>query len=688
MTYQTHALRVAAAFLLAGTALACAAQPRASQLEQLRLAEDGRGADPQSLAPIFAALRPESEAVVLRAAIRAVGRLQRPAFVDSVAPFLTYVGRGMRIEAANAVAQSVQPGTDTVAVDKARGLLLQRLRATADDELGVVARSLGRIPHQSPAIGQQMAERIAETVSPHNGATRVCPRDVRRGASLDTMHAGHMFGALHGIYAVARRSRGLGCEAATLARGALGYRMAATGDTAAWVRELAMLALQAGNHADSAVVHGAARDPDPRVRRLALRVTRETPSAVAVRAATTGLSDSAARVRIDAVRALLVVRSPEGCALAQRAMRDASAHVRAEAVDALASACEAPVSTPVLDSLVRLLPGDTVSATGSWHTAARALVALARTAPNSATPHFAHFRVHPVWQVRAALAAAARATGDSAVLLDLLQDRDANVREETITLLAQLAPALRERAARAGLAANEYQVVLAGAQAAKDVPGIELATLLAALERLTARREETSRDPRNELMDRIAENQIRATEQQLQPYFSDFDPLIARRAGELAERWGLGQRLLRRPLTPRQEALGDERDLELRITLSPASGGSTFRVRLFNGEAPSTVARITRLARAGYYNGRTFHRVVPNFVIQGGSPDANEYVGDGPFMRDELGLRAHSRGTLGISTRGRDTGDAQIFVNLVDNFRLDHDYTVFGEVVEGMDVVD
>jgi cyclophilin family peptidyl-prolyl cis-trans isomerase len=57
-------------------------------------------------------------------------------------------------------------------------------------------------------------------------------------------------------------------------------------------------------------------------------------------------------------------------------------------------------------------------------------------------------------------------------------------------------------------------------------------------------------------------------------------------------------------------------------------------------------------------------------------------------MRDELGLRSHRRGTLGISTRGRDTGDAQIFVNLVDNPRLDHRYTVFAKVVSGIDVVE
>jgi cyclophilin family peptidyl-prolyl cis-trans isomerase len=57
-------------------------------------------------------------------------------------------------------------------------------------------------------------------------------------------------------------------------------------------------------------------------------------------------------------------------------------------------------------------------------------------------------------------------------------------------------------------------------------------------------------------------------------------------------------------------------------------------------------------------------------------------------MRDEVGLRTHSRGTLGISTRGRDTGDAQIFINLVDNPRLDHNYTVFADVTAGLDVVD
>ena len=99
-------------------------------------------------------------------------------------------------------------------------------------------------------------------------------------------------------------------------------------------------------------------------------------------------------------------------------------------------------------------------------------------------------------------------------------------------------------------------------------------------------------------------------------------------------------------------------------------------------------ARILQLVRAGYYDGGNWHRVEPDFVIQGGGPGTNEYVGYDRYLRDELGTIAHPRGTVGMSTRGHDTGDAQWFINLKDNPRLVRDYTVFAEVVEGMDVVD
>ena len=113
-----------------------------------------------------------------------------------------------------------------------------------------------------------------------------------------------------------------------------------------------------------------------------------------------------------------------------------------------------------------------------------------------------------------------------------------------------------------------------------------------------------------------------------------------------------------------------------------------FEFALFTSEAPITVLRFVALAESGYYSGLTFHRVVPNFVVQGGSPAANEYVGAADFMRDEVGLWPHVRGAVGISTRGRDTGDAQFFVDLVDNPRFDHEYTVFGQLLNGIEIVD
>jgi cyclophilin family peptidyl-prolyl cis-trans isomerase len=117
-------------------------------------------------------------------------------------------------------------------------------------------------------------------------------------------------------------------------------------------------------------------------------------------------------------------------------------------------------------------------------------------------------------------------------------------------------------------------------------------------------------------------------------------------------------------------------------------GGGEVVLRLRPYDAPTNTDRFVRLAANGYFDGLTFHRVVPNFAVQGGSPGANEYWGDGPFTRDELTVAPHRRGTMGVSTRGRDTGDGQIFVNLVDNWRLDHNYTIFADVVEGMDVID
>ena len=122
------------------------------------------------------------------------------------------------------------------------------------------------------------------------------------------------------------------------------------------------------------------------------------------------------------------------------------------------------------------------------------------------------------------------------------------------------------------------------------------------------------------------------------------------------------------------------RDLDRQCVTVSLSSGPSFQMVMYPRAAPITVDRFLKLVSVDhYYDGMAIHRVVPNFVIQGGGPGANEYSGHQTYMRDEIEAR-NMRGTVGLSTRGRNTADAQFFINLVDNPRLDGDYTVFARV--------
>jgi cyclophilin family peptidyl-prolyl cis-trans isomerase len=283
---------------------------------------------------------------------------------------------------------------------------------------------------------------------------------------------------------------------------------------------------------------------------------------------------------------------------------------------------------------------------------------------------------------------------DGAALIALAHSSDDNVRAAAITALSRTTGHTDDTVFTSALAAHGYQVVLAAANALRGSPdgGRAVPALLAALDRLTAERRENSRDERMAILARLTEFATAADASRLRAYTTDFDTTVATKTAAMLTTW-TGATVVphARPLPIHPEPLARifrMRGMRLRITMAPSSGGGTILIDLFATDAPATIARITRLARAHYYDGLSFHRYVPNFVVQGGSPGANEQVGDAQFMRDELGGHSHLRGTVGISTRGHDTGDAQFFINLADNRRLDHDYTVFGEVVSGMDVVD
>jgi peptidyl-prolyl cis-trans isomerase B (cyclophilin B) len=118
----------------------------------------------------------------------------------------------------------------------------------------------------------------------------------------------------------------------------------------------------------------------------------------------------------------------------------------------------------------------------------------------------------------------------------------------------------------------------------------------------------------------------------------------------------------------------------------------TMSVDLFEKDAPKTVANFVKLSKDGYYNGLNFHRVLPNFVIQGGCPDGTGAGGPGYSIDCELDgdNQHHDRGVLSMAHAGRNTGGSQFFVcHSRDNTaHLDRNHTCFGKVVEGVDIVD
>ncbi|MBK6641569.1 MAG: peptidylprolyl isomerase [Bacteroidia bacterium] len=118
----------------------------------------------------------------------------------------------------------------------------------------------------------------------------------------------------------------------------------------------------------------------------------------------------------------------------------------------------------------------------------------------------------------------------------------------------------------------------------------------------------------------------------------------------------------------------------------------TMEVEFYDKDAPKTVANFVKLAKAGYYNGLKFHRVIPDFVIQGGCPKGDGTGGPGYKIDCELDgdNQYHDRGVLSMAHAGRNTGGSQFFVchSRKNTAHLDRNHTCFGKVVDGLEVID
>ncbi len=670
------------------------AQPHALSREALILAADRRLFSPcetgthgddhlerRDLALLDQALA-SNNADFRRIAVQGLGRMVAPSLVDRILPLVDDAAPPVRMAAVHGVAQALsglrsdlrpEEAPAPAAIRAARERLQARFDKETDDEVaGVILASVGRMRHAEADL--QMVE-----------------------AWLTDNAAGapdRLVGAAMGLEAFARRNprRPLAEPArqrlrdiASLGRTATGER----GEMLARLRRMAMTALQVARDTDITTQLEATVDPDWQVRRIAVQmmnaaIQQVRPAVLAL------LKDPQMHVRIEAIRSFARgLQTINDCAPIVTMVGDTAPLVAMQAMDSLTTGCrDLPGIVAAVAAEADKLPG--ASAT-TWHRPARALTTLARLAPDDARKRLGAAQSHAVWQVRATAATAAGVLNDAPVAVALAKDATANVRTAAIDALARMKSPDVAGAAIAALPDRDHQVVRAAARALQGSTNPAAAdALFAALRRLTAGGSDTSRDPRVAIVDRLAELLGAARVGELAEWTADWDTAVraaAIRAFTAAKvEVPTRPRQYRYPLQPSLEELRTALQTKT-ATIEMASGG-TLTLTLLADEAPMTLARFVTLARAGRYDGLTFHRVVPNFVVQGLSPGANEYVGDDRFMRDEVGLQSHVRGAVGISTRGYDTGDAQIFFDLVDVPRLDHEYTVFARITAGIEHLD
>ncbi|MGH7583730.1 MAG: peptidylprolyl isomerase [Gemmatimonadales bacterium] len=643
--------------------------PDTGALQRLLVAEDARGTGADGIKPLLEGLR-SRDTLLRQVAVRGLGRLERPELATRLDAALDDAVPSVREAAAVAVAQSVSTVTRRSA---------DSLRHAADDAGAELEAHLAL--ERDPAVRDALAESLGRI--PFSDSTRASGAE---HAVLAAAGNAFTFGVFRGLYHLAIAGTRDSASTTLLRSAAIHVRDPA-------IRRVAILALTPRGGLDAATVLGASRDRDDQVRRLALAgigaLARRARRTVVRRA----MHDPSVIVRVASVAAAHPPHVHGPCAPIIPLLRDRSDDVALTAIDALGAGCDDSAAvTTALVAIVTHPPASPIP-DHAWQRRSHALAALARIDSAGAAPWIAREETatrpgQRVWAARAA--ANAR---DPATLLFLAAAADHNVVEAAIDGLASLDRRRYDSVFVAALQSDGNQVVLAAAtHLAGTRDSAALPALLDAFDRLSALRSENNHDPRAAVLQRIGELGGTRDATRLTPHLADFDTTIARSVAAIDSRWTRSAVAPRPdPLPIRPEPLAATllaAPITLRVTMAKSSGGGSFVVRLFNRDAPATAARIVRLVREHYYDGHVFQRVEPDFVVQGGGPDASEYVGDSTFMRDELTARSNLRGTLGVSTRGRDTGDAQWFINLVDNTRLDHEYTVFGEIVAGRAVAE
>lgn len=420
-------------------------------------------------------------------------------------------------------------------------------------------------------------------------------------------------------------------------------------------------------------------DPDPEVRWRAVYAFSRWPEPRAEAALRRAQSDADWRARLFAARGLAKLKlAPDAALLADPDLRvraeaiagfgaaelsrrlpasvfaDPSAHARAAAADAAAASNDRD-RVPLLRKMAE---SDGPLARG------RALLALAKLAGVAEAATLERGRRDPHWWIRARAVEASAALPDGgAILRAALADPDPRVASAALETLA--ASTASFSAAELGAAlegATELEVIGTAADAAGARPSEELVEpLFSVLRRSGAGVPAEIRDGLRAALKKHAE------------------AFPGRRASILA---GLAaQPAPRDPPRVFPRLSGPKT-----VVMETARG--TFEIELDPAAAPNTAAAFADSVERKLYDGLTWHRVVTNFVVQGGDPRGSGWGDAGWRLADEWGKTPFDRGTVGLPRAEKDTGGCQLFVSVVPTPHLDGRYTVFGRVTKGLEVLD
>jgi cyclophilin family peptidyl-prolyl cis-trans isomerase/HEAT repeat protein len=391
-------------------------------------------------------------------------------------------------------------------------------------------------------------------------------------------------------------------------------------------------------------------------------------------------------VRIQAVRAIAALGDARGGPVMRRliASNKIDQNLQLEAIIAL-SRLRDPAAVEMLIDLV----------SAAWPSArAAALNALAKTDVETFISAISALPPDDHWSVRAALAGTLADLGREraqAPLTAMLEDQDQRVIPAVLNALAAI---------NATNAAQEFVERLKSddpavrAAASRGLATIKAPNATAALtEAFKTGQRDGLNNARSAALAALTALDPAAAKGLLMSALADRDWAVRMRAADHLRRLDpaadvSSMRPAPAPSVPELAAI----DALMAPKYSPQAyidtAKGTIQFELAVLDAPRTVASFIALVRKNYFRGVQLHRVVPDFVVQTGDPRGDGAGGPGYTIRDELNQRPYLRGTVGMALSGPDTGGSQFFITHSPAPHLDADYTVFGQVVSGMDVVD